>query len=128
MRSGSPKNIVMIADDDLFIRQIIKKILSDLCVYKEAGDGEDILPLYKKTMPDMVFLDIHLPGITGLELIPQIREVDNEAHIIMITSDSTEDNVRFAKQHGANGFIAKPFNGATLLKLFHRCPTISFVD
>lgn len=118
------KDIIMIADDDLFIRQLVSKALSDLLTVVEVDDGDEVMDSYKKHQPRAVLLDLHLPNRSGLSLIPEITELDHQACILMLTSDSTAENVQKAKSVGVKGFISKPFDKKTLLDNLQRCGVI----
>lgn len=124
MRNERNENIALIADDDQFIRDVVRQGLDGFCDCIEVSDGMRLVEVYKDSMPDILFLDVHLPNVNGLDLIPQIKKLDQDAFIIMLTSDSTAENVKNAVHAGAHGFIGKPFNKKTLLKNLHRCPSI----
>ncbi len=121
-------NIVMVADDDLFVRKILRSALQNLVTIVETGDGADVEKLYKDNVPDVLFLDIHLPNKTGLELIESIKEIDPDAYIIMVSADSSTDNVKISSKHGVKGFMTKPFNRDRVLKHVMNCPTVEFMD
>ena len=126
MRNKNQQDVVMIADDDLFICELVKKTLPNSCKFIEIEDGADLTDRYKEEIPDILFLDIHLPSISGTELIQKIKEIDKDAYIIMLTADCTTKNVKDANDKGSNGFIGKPFTKKTLLTNFSRCPTIKY--
>jgi two-component system, chemotaxis family, chemotaxis protein CheY len=128
MKLGKQHNIILIADDDMFVRKMIKSGLFGMAEFIETANGADVEMLYKKHQPDMVFLDIHLPNISGVELIDKIRGSDEAAYVVMLSADSSLDNVKNTTNSGAVGFLTKPFSLARLQQYFHRCPTISFHD
>ena len=128
MKGKTTKNVVLVADDDLFVRKVIHAALSDLAEIIEVDDGKDVANAYEKHQPDVVFLDIHLPHISGLELIESIKGLDANAYIIMVSADSSQDNVKAAHAKGSKGFLTKPFTKERILHLFNACPTIKFSD
>lgn len=128
MRGNKLHNVVMIADDDLFVRKVIKAALQEFTEFVEVTDGAQVEEVYKKTLPDLLFLDIHLPNQSGLDLIHRLSRFDIGAHIIMLSADSSEENVRSAKLRGSRGFLTKPFDKQRILHHFQRCPTIKFAD
>jgi len=116
--TASLKNIsVMIVDDDDITRQLLRGILrsASLQVVGEAGDGERALGLYQKLNPTVICMDIDMPGMTGIEVLTQMRAAGNTAIVLMITGAATGENVRNAIAAGANGIIAKPFNTAKII-------------
>lgn len=92
----------------------------------KSKDGNKVLEVYKQSMPDMIFLDIHLPGQTGIHLAKQIRDFDRNAHIVLVSADSTRDNLIAARINGIKGFLLKPIDKERLLSYFNNCPTTRF--
>ncbi len=109
MRGQNKRNVVLIADDDLFIRKVIRSALEGMAEIVEVADGAEVQDAYTKCMPDILFLDIHLPNISGLELLKQISKKDLGSYVIILSADSTEGNVQQAKFRGSRGFLTKPF-------------------
>ena len=128
MKGQNTKNVVLIADDDMFIRQVIRGAIGDLAIVVETKEGVEVPELYRKHTPDVVFLDVHMPGVSGLDLIKNLQKIDVGAHIIMMSSDSSTENVRYAKFNGVRGFLTKPFEKSRVLHYFNACPTIKFMD
>ena len=118
----------MIADDDLFVRKVLRTAIQDLSTVVEAKDGSEVHKVYTDNLPDMIFLDIHLPNVSGLDLIPKILATDEKAHIIMLSADSSQDNVQVALKRGAKGFLTKPFELRRVLQILQTCPTVVFSD
>jgi two-component system chemotaxis response regulator CheY len=117
-------NVFLIADDDMYIRTLAKKALQDRGTVFEVGEGQRVAEAYTTHNPDLVLLDIHMPGHSGDEVLNQLKGADPKAHIIMLSADSSVENIQYTKQHGAKGFLAKPFNKARLLEFVEGCPTV----
>ncbi len=128
IRRSRHQNVVLIADDDLYIRSLVRKALVGMADLFEVDDGQQILNIYKQTAPNMLLLDIHMPGVHGPDLIKPIIAMDPNAYIIMLSADAVRDNILQCLNCGAKGFIGKPFSKNTLLRDFNRCPTIKFTD
>ena len=112
------KNInVVIVDDNEMTREILRVALrSDgYNVVGEAADGESGLELIKRCKPDVIFLDIMMPGMSGIDLLKQGRALLPRSAILMVTGSSDRQTVQAALQNGAHGFILKPFNTGTVL-------------
>ncbi len=124
VRQQREENIIMVVDDDNFMRSLISKALNSKARVIEPSDDSDIVEAYLEHLPDIVFLDIHLPRISGIRLLEEIQSFDDSAHIIIISSDSNKDNVLEAKKLGAKGFLAKPFVLEKIESCYDRCPTI----
>lgn len=128
MRDKNSVNRVMVADDDMFVRKIVRSVLMEFAEVIEVEDGNDVFKTYKEKLPDILFLDIHLPNQSGLDLLKQIRAFDPRSHIIMLSADSTVDNVQRTKDLGVMGFLTKPFAKNRIMQLLNKCPTIQFTD
>jgi two-component system chemotaxis response regulator CheY len=123
-RSNARSNsIVMIADDDLYMRTLIKKAIGETAAVYEVDRASGVLPAYEKYRPDVLFLDIHLPERNGNLLLADVLSFDPNAHVIMFSADSSRENVERTLHLGAKGFMAKPFYKAKLLEYLRECPT-----
>jgi two-component system chemotaxis response regulator CheY len=100
---------VMVIEDDVFTQSLVKKVLPQKCDVVMSADGYSALTLYVKTAPDIVFLDIGLPDVTGHDLLEKILEIDPEAFIVMLSGSGDQANIMQAVKAGAKGFIGKPF-------------------
>lgn len=110
---------VLIADDAMFIRASLKKILenSGYRVVAEAENGRDAVEKYKKTLPDLVTMDITMPEMDGIEALDKIIEINPDAKVVMISAVGYQQNVLKAIQKGAKNFIVKPFTGDKVLDI-----------
>jgi two-component system chemotaxis response regulator CheY len=112
---------VLIVDDDPFIRKLIVTTLEGVSAYDmhEAGDGAQAVQAASREAPRLVFLDIDMPGLDGIEACRQMRAVPGmaDAKIVMLTA-SAEDSARDrAQEAGADFFLTKPFSPLELLRL-----------
>lgn len=114
------KNRVLIADDNKFIRYMIKRWLEKDAEVYEVAHGKDVREVYLNVRPQVVFLDIHMPGRSGCDVLSDIMDVDPNAFIIMVSSDSIRKNVMSTLISGAKGFISKPFSRETLFRYYHQ--------
>jgi YesN/AraC family two-component response regulator len=99
----------LVADDENHIRSYVRIILNHLGVEEvfEAKSGDEVLDLYVSNKPDVVFLDINMPGLTGLEVLPKIIEVDPDAVVIMLTGHASRHLVENSARAGAVHYIRK---------------------
>lgn len=102
---------ILIADDSAFMRKWLRNILEKhaYVVIAEAANGIDAVRLYQKHHPEMVLLDIIMPVTDGLTALKKIKQLDQCANIIIVSSLATKENVMVALQHGAKDFIIKPY-------------------
>ena len=124
IRSLRQENIIFVADDDMYMRLLVKKGITTPATFFELADGSDVLPAYKKHGPDILFLDIHLPHSNGLEILHDILSLDPDAYVVMLSADSSRENVEQAIRSGAKGFLTKPFTKDKLQAFIKKCPTI----
>ena len=103
---------VLIVDDIAVARDLLRAMLRNLQVTEilDASNGHDAVALYQRARPDIVFLDIRMPGKDGLQALHEIMVIDPNAFVVIDSADSTVDNVRTAVQGGARGFMVKPYN------------------
>jgi two-component system chemotaxis response regulator CheY len=102
---------VFVVDDDTLMREVLKALLREegFSVAGEAKDGQSALNSLDRIRPDLVCLDVNMPGMTGLDVLKAIRERNPECKVVMITGDSSMSTVREAVGFGAVGYIIKPF-------------------
>lgn len=109
---------VMVVDDSRILQFQLQQALSDseYEIVTCCQSGEEALAMYSLVKPDLVTMDILMPGIDGLEAARQILQSDPEAKILMVSSLAYDDTINEAKEIGAKGFIYKPFNREQILK------------
>ncbi len=100
--------ILVIDDEALVRRSLTRAFKSKGYEVQEAENGSLGLEIWKNWMPDLVLLDVLMPGLTGPEVLKEIGN-SNKAKVILISAFSGEHNMETAQQMGANMFIPKPF-------------------
>lgn len=102
---------ILIADDASFMRQVLLDILTKAGyqVVGQAEDGAQVVELYSKLKPDLVIMDINMPGLGGIEAVKAIKRIDPSAKIIMCSAMGHEKMVIEAIKAGALDFVVKPF-------------------
>ncbi len=101
---------VLLADDHAVLRAGLRLLLDaqpDLQVVGEAGDGGEALALAAQLQPDLILLDLTMPGLSGLEALPAVRKAAPAARILILTMHDDEGYVRQALSHGAAGYVLK---------------------
>ncbi|MBT0652286.1 sigma-54-dependent transcriptional regulator [Geomobilimonas luticola] len=105
------KTKILVVDDEHLIRWSLEQNLKKQGYeVTSAGNGEDALRLVREDQPDLVLLDIQLPGINGLEVLERIKEIDEEIIVIMVTAHGGLETAVNAMRLGAYDYINKPFN------------------
>ncbi|MDD3014463.1 MAG: response regulator [Candidatus Gastranaerophilales bacterium] len=112
------KNIV-IADDSMFMRQCLKCILvkGGYNILGEAENGRIAVEMYEKFKPDLMTLDITMPELDGLGALKEIKEINNNAIVVMCSSMGQKYHMDESTKYGATDFIVKPFQSEDVLKV-----------
>ncbi len=112
---------IQICDDSILARKQVKDVLiGNGCLsIIESKDGEQTVELYKTEKPDLVFMDIVMPKIDGVEAVRQIIAFDPSAKIIMLSSVGTRGQIKDAIDAGAKDFIQKPFTQDRILDVLN---------
>lgn len=116
--------VVLIVEDDRFTASYAANILNKEYDLVLAKTGEEAIVSYIEHAPDMVLLDIHLPGLNGHETLEAIRKADKQAHVVMLSVDTVKENIVRATKNGAAGFLKKPFSKERLLVVVQQSPFI----
>src|SRR2546430_14059740 len=100
---------VLLVDDHPITRTALAALLGqhDFTVVGEAADGEEAIELARKLQPQLVLLDLSMPGVGGLEALPKIRDAAPECEVVVLTASGTEDNLLSAIRRGAAGYLLK---------------------
>src|SRR3970040_912812 len=111
---------ILVVDDDAKIRSVVRRGLSyEGYRVVEAASGEEGLAKAREHLPDLVVLDVMLPGIDGLEVTRRLRSSGDEIAILMLTArDEVKDRVA-GLETGADGELVKPFSFEELLARIH---------
>jgi DNA-binding response OmpR family regulator len=109
---------VLVVEDDYIARNVIKdEIKRHFRNFYEASDGLEGLELFKKYRIDIIVTDIHLPHISGLEMIDEILKIKPNQPFIVITSYDTDKNIIKSVQSGAINFLCKPITDIKNLEI-----------
>ena len=100
---------ILIVDDHPLTRSALAALLSQhgFSVVGEAADGESAIALARELAPDLILLDLSMPGMNGLQALPQLREAAPDAEVVVLTASGTEDNLLGAIRGGAAGYLLK---------------------
>ena len=108
---------VIIADDHAVVRQGIRAVLEEvdgLEVVAEAGDGDEALALAQEKAPDVVVLDVTMPGKTGLEVAKELRDAGSGVRVLILSMHDEPEYVLEAVRAGADGYVLKDMAPAEL--------------
>ena len=117
-----PNFKVLIADDVDVMRKLLRSKLSKLgCeVLAEVESGNDVIKKVKEHSPEMVFLDINMPGRSGLDLLQEIKTKHPTIFVAMVSAYNTFENIKKSMELGADGFVVKPFSVQKLQEMVEK--------
>jgi DNA-binding response OmpR family regulator len=117
--SSTPPPRIAVIDDERHLRELLELGLGeDGFEVRTAGDGQAGLTLVREWRPDAIILDVMLPYVSGLELLPMMRRV-TEAPIIMLSAKADTDDRVTGLLRGADDYIPKPFEMSELVARLH---------
>lgn len=119
MPETSPKTpTILIIDDDSEIRYSLSRVLSSRAYQvTEAPSGEQGIAIVKKSPPDLIFLDVRMSGMSGIEALQHIRSVHPKQMVILMTAFGTAQTAIEAMKYGAFDYVMKPFDSQKVLTL-----------
>ena len=114
--SAAPATRVLVADDEPSIRFVLRETLEAIgCAVVEAEDGDAALEALLATRFDLAFLDIRMPGPSGLDLLERSRASGRDANVVIMTAQNTLENAVEAMKRGALDYLVKPFEMGEVL-------------
>jgi two-component system nitrate/nitrite response regulator NarL len=118
MSEITPCRILLVDDHPLFRRGVAQLIATqpEFEVIGEAASGEEGVEMIRKLEPDMVLLDVDMRGIGGLQALRQIKELNIDTQVIMLTVSDREANLTTAVRNGADGYLLKDADPEELLE------------
>ncbi|HDQ70651.1 MAG TPA: response regulator [Chloroflexi bacterium] len=113
---------ILIVDDQAYIRVLLEQTLEDLrntgIELLSAGDGLEAWKTVQEQRPDLVILDIMMPGLSGYEVCKRIKTDPDlsKVHIIMLTAKGQDEDLKRSIEAGADEYVTKPFNPDYLIE------------
>ncbi|MGD9900259.1 MAG: response regulator transcription factor [Calditrichaceae bacterium] len=113
---------LLVVDDSLIIRKVILNVLSEynIDVVGTATNGERALELFEQYQPDVVTLDITMPGMDGLRVLGKMRKINRSSKIIVVTALKDKSTGLKAIKIGARSYLTKPFSPQKLRETFEK--------
>ncbi len=121
-RARRKDTLVQIVEDDRFTAAFAANILNKDYEIIHSKTGEDAIADYIEHAPDVVFQDIHLPGLNGHETLGAIKKIDAGAYVVMLSGDAVKNNIVEASKGGAAGFLKKPFSRERMIAMVKASP------
>jgi len=112
--------VVLAIDDEPVVQETFKAVLNGHFKVLTAGNGQEALDKIARYSINLVFLDINIAGMNGIDLLRKIKEYDKNLPVIVVTGDENETLVKEAAKLGGCGYINKPFELSELIGLAHK--------
>ncbi|MBP7284166.1 MAG: response regulator [Leptospiraceae bacterium] len=110
--------MILIVDDSNFMRDAVNLALSIIDAESVmATNGQEGLAVFQSEKIDLIITDINMPEMDGLTFIKEVRKLNKEVPIIVLSTESEQGIQKEAADLGANGWIIKPFKGPDLIKI-----------
>jgi DNA-binding NarL/FixJ family response regulator len=109
---------VLLVEDHFLARIALRSVLAghpQICVIGEAGDGEQGLAMYRALRPDVMLLDLRLPGTSGFEVLTRVRREFDDARVVVLSNYQGSEDVYRAVRGGAAGYLTKDASGQELI-------------
>ncbi len=107
---------VAVVDDEEPVRKALRRLFHSAQFDVEVfAAGQDFLNSLRRRLPDCVVLDLHLPGLTGLEVLQRLRQEGSRLPVLVITGKDEAGSMQAAFAAGAADYLVKPLDGQTLL-------------
>jgi|SRR5882757_1898841 len=119
---SSSRILVMCVDDHPIIRQGLSAVLANdpkMELVAEVTNGEDAIGAYRKHRPHVTLMDLHLPGMTGVEAVVAIRREFRDARIVVMATDADDAQIQRALAAGARAFMHKGMAMIDVLAIIH---------
>ena len=119
---SAPIRLLVVDDHTLFRRGLVALLATeaDLVVAGEAADGGEAARRARELQPDVILLDNHLPGVTGIAALAGLKEAAPAARVLMLTVSEDESDLSAALRAGAQGYVLKTIDGDMLAQAIRR--------
>jgi len=109
-QNDTPRRRLLVVDDETEVVDVLKEHFEATYEVDTAPDGKKALKLIRARRPDVILLDIQMPGLNGLEVMKRIQTIDPKPVVIVVTATEDTDVAAQAMTHGAFSYVPKPFD------------------
>jgi two-component system OmpR family response regulator len=121
MAARTLRPLILICDDEMPLRELIKAALGDTYRYAEAADAQEAEDVLGEEQPAAIVLDVMLPGKSGIEFLTELRQAStpsaSDLPVVVVSAWQSADDEQAAMTAGADAFIGKPFDPEDLASL-----------
>jgi DNA-binding NtrC family response regulator len=106
----APRRRILLVDDEQDILDLLHEHFAKDCDVETAADGMTALAIVRARRPDVIFLDINMPGINGVDVLKSVKELDATIPVLMVTANADNALAAEAIKRGAFSYVPKPFD------------------
>ena len=106
----APRRRILLVDDEQDILDLLHEHFAKECDVETAADGMTALAIVRARRPDVIFLDINMPGINGVDVLKSVKEIDATIPVLMVTANADNALAAEAIKRGAFSYVPKPFD------------------
>lgn len=117
--SSEPPRVLLVDDNEAMLARAAAVLRRCCVVVGSASNGRAAIEAAQTLQPDVIVLDISMPGMSGLEVVARLREIGSTAAVVFLTVHDEEDIIEAAKAAGAIGYVVKPRLGSDLQVAVH---------
>lgn len=111
----NPQGSILVVDDEVGCRESLRMILEPIYEVHTAGNGQEAINFISQKKVDLVTLDLNMPGLSGIEVLKEIKKLRPDIEVMIVTGYGTLSNAQEAFDYGAETFISKPFNVSDII-------------
>lgn len=113
---------VLLCDDSMLVRKQLREMLTEAGIETilEASNGQEALQQIDEHQPQLVFLDIVMPVMNGIDTIKEINKIKPETKVVMVSSSGTQTHLKKALEAGACDFVQKPWKKEQILSILNK--------
>lgn len=113
---------VLLCDDSMLVRKQLREMLTEAGIETilEASNGQEALQQINEHQPQLVFLDIVMPVMNGIDTIKEINKIKPETKVVMVSSSGTQTHLKKALEAGACDFVQKPWKKEQILSILNK--------
>ncbi len=116
IRDFRHQKIVLIVEDESFSATLLKTLIGKGYGAVVANTGYEAINQYMQQSPDLVFLDIELPDINGIDVLSKLKSIDKNVNVVVVTAHGTTENIAKAMKHRVTGCVSKPVSRQKIMQ------------
>ena len=114
------KRVLLVDDEQEFTQTLVERLELRDIEAEAAASGHDALRKFRTTPFDIILLDVKMPGISGIETLQEIKRINPNQRVVLLTGHGSKEDAKYGMQLGAEAYLMKPVNLKVLLDIFQK--------